>query len=207
MQFNIRFPSSHAAHVRKDSVTREPGDRNRNEQAIWPVRHRRLLCLGMIVVCFVSLPGCGPVLKPLGRQALKTIGKPLSWLKRGAGQGLRRLTGTGDDMAKQAAKASASAASKLVATSLRNSVQQARQASDETASVLARLSAHAVYRSGQYLYRLHTQKVAKLDELESELNALDPSTLTQSDIKRMSAAADQITREQAIIAKLAEKIG
>lgn len=207
MQFNI-FPAlTHAADVRKDSVTRETGERNRNKRATWPVRHRRLLCLGMLFVCFASLPGCGPVFKPLGRQALKTIGKPLSWLKRGAGQGLRRLTGTSDDMATQAAKASASAASKLVVTSLRNSVQQARQASDETASVLARLSAHAVYRSGQYLYRLHTQKVAKLDELEKELESMDPSTLTQSDIKRMSAAADQITREQAIIAKLAEKIG
>jgi hypothetical protein len=161
----------------------------------------------MLFMCFACLPGCGPVIKPLGRHALKTIGKPLSWLKRGAGQGLSRLTGTGDDMAKQAAKASATAASKLVATSLRHSVQQARQASDETASVLARLSAHAVYRSGQYLYRLHTQKVAKLDELEKELESLDPSTLTQSDIKRMSATADQITREQAVIAKLAEKIG
>lgn len=172
---------------------------------------KNIVVIAMLGLGLATQSGCKPLIQAL-RNMVKgsaddVAGGVRGWFRK-APPVLRKAAGS--DQAKAAAARAGVATTRLVITQLAQAFEEARNETQRAKEAINKLPPGFPYRAMQVLKALQERNETSLRTLHSEIEKASQSgdlVLTDSDAAFAKEAFERIAREQAAVARLAEKVG
>jgi hypothetical protein len=163
----------------------------------------RTTIVALLCVCLTSQTGCKPLIQSAQRTASQVGANVANVVRRGFKKIPNPFRSATSPNIRVAA---AQVATRLVITQLRQAYAEAHDANQKAKTAIANLPPSFPYRAMQLLKTLQQRNEETLNSLDSEIR-VSQTTVTDSDAAYLKENFERITREQAAIARLAEKVG